>query len=129
MLSALARKADIASCLDMSLQCHKPTYAAQLIWRLLDHLVGKREQRRRYLPSTIRSAENSGGGCCQAPNTSLVPVYDRITFFGNSALRFARAMHRDDMVDVEINQFLDSLPDIVLVVRRQMETSNHPMAL
>jgi hypothetical protein len=28
-------------------------------------------------------------GCCQAPNTSLVPVYDRITFFGNSALRIS----------------------------------------
>src|SRR5262249_42309648 len=32
-------------------------------------------------------------------------------------------MHRDDMVDVEIDQFLDGLADIVLVVRRQMETS------
>jgi len=25
----------------------------------------------------------------QAPNTSFVPVYDRITFFGNSALRIS----------------------------------------
>src|SRR6516165_1005354 len=32
-------------------------------------------------------------------------------------------MHRDDMVDVEIDQSLDGLPDIVLVVWRQMETS------
>jgi hypothetical protein len=28
-------------------------------------------------------------GCFQAPNTSLVPVYDRMTFFGNSALRIS----------------------------------------
>src|SRR5215471_17663113 len=33
-------------------------------------------------------------------------------------------MHRDDMVNVEIDQSLDGLPDIVLVVRRQMETSD-----
>src|SRR6516162_4147136 len=32
-------------------------------------------------------------------------------------------MHRHDMVDVEIDHFLDGLADIVLVVRRQMETS------
>jgi hypothetical protein len=37
----------------------------------------------------IYSSRNSGSGCCQAPNTSLVPVYDRITFFGNSALRIS----------------------------------------
>src|SRR5262245_9943080 len=42
--------------------------------RLLDHLVGEREQGRVFLPSAIRPAENSGSGCCQAPNTSLVPV-------------------------------------------------------
>jgi hypothetical protein len=33
--------------------------------------------------------QNSGSGCCQALNTSLVPVYDRIAFFGNSALRIS----------------------------------------
>src|SRR5215470_2222862 len=38
-------------------------------------------------------------------------------------------MHGDDMVDVEIDQFLDSLPDVVLVVRRQMETSEHRVDL
>jgi hypothetical protein len=32
-------------------------------------------------------------------------------------------MHRDDMVDVEVDQSFDSLPDIVLVMRRQVETS------
>ena len=43
----------------------------------------------RYLPSAIGPAENGGSGCCQAPNMSLVPVYDRITFFGTSALRIS----------------------------------------
>ena len=28
-------------------------------------------------------------GWSQAPNTSFVPVYDRITFFGSSALRIS----------------------------------------
>src|SRR5262249_29249716 len=37
----------------------------------------------------ISGARNSGSGCSQAPNMSLVPVYDRITFFGNSALRIS----------------------------------------
>ena len=32
-------------------------------------------------------------------------------------------MHRDDVVDVEIDQFLEGLAEIVLFVRRQMETS------
>jgi hypothetical protein len=49
----------------------------------------RRRGRWRYLPSAIGAAENGGSGCCQAPNTSLVPVYDRITFFGNSALRIS----------------------------------------
>ena len=42
---------------------------------------------------------------------------------------FARTMHRDDIVDVEIDQFLDGLAYIVLLVRRQMETSNHSVDL
>ena len=56
----------------------------------LDHSVGTREQR--LVPSASRGicgARTAAAGCCQAPNTSLVPVYDRITFFGNSALRIS----------------------------------------
>ena len=37
----------------------------------------------------ICGARTAAAGSCQAPNTSLVPVYDRITFFGNSALRIS----------------------------------------
>ena len=45
---------------------------------LFDHLVGAGD------------VQNCSGGWCHAPNTSLVPVYDRITLFGNSALRIGR---------------------------------------
>jgi hypothetical protein len=61
---------------------------------LFDHLVGLREQRLgASMPSAfaigICGARTAAADCCQAPNTSLVPVYDRITFFGNSALRIS----------------------------------------
>ena len=59
-----------------------------------DHLVTAREQRLgASMPSAfavgISGARKQWRVCCQAPNTSLVPVYDRITFFGNSALRIS----------------------------------------
>jgi hypothetical protein len=38
-------------------------------------------------------------------------------------------MHRDDMVDVEVDQSLDGLTDIVLIMRRQVETSEDRMNL
>src|SRR5262249_42704664 len=61
---------------------------------LFDHLVSAREQRLgASMPSAfavgISGARKQWRVCCQAPNTSLVPVYDRITFFGNSALRIS----------------------------------------
>ena len=37
----------------------------------------------------IYGTRTAAAGSCQAPNTSLVPVYDRITFFGNYALRIS----------------------------------------
>src|SRR5262245_7444619 len=44
----------------------------------------------RRVPSReIYGTRTAAADSCQAPNTSLVPVYDRITFFGNSALRIS----------------------------------------
>ena len=73
-------------------QCQKATYAPQQTEQLFDHLVGAGEQRLgASMPSAfaICGARTAAAGRCQAPNTSLVPVYDRITFFGNSALRIS----------------------------------------
>jgi len=57
--------------------------------------------------------------CRQAPNTSLVPVYDRITFFGNSKLGREPARRREGACsackprpDFEINREIARLIDL-----------------
>jgi hypothetical protein len=51
--------------------------------------TNSRSTSNRFAPSAIGPPKTAAAVCCQAPNTSLVPVYDRITFFGNSALRIS----------------------------------------
>src|SRR5262245_17617624 len=74
-------------CLDMSASCQKQTHALQ---QRAPYSITSSARASRIILGTsmptafaigISGSENSGSACCQAPNTSLVPVYDRITFF------------------------------------------------